>query len=466
MASQPRRIVALAAWAALPAVVIALLLLWLEPHSMRLRWTGTVAVASTVSIGLLVLHERVIRPLQTVSNLLAAMREGDFSHRARSSDPGDDLGLLYVEANALADMLRGQRLGVVEATALLRTVMTEIDAAVFTFDDRGALVLINRGGERLLDESAERVVGRHASELGLDDCLEGDTPRVLDQRGSYANRWELRRSSFRRDGRPHTLVLLTDVSRALQVEEREAWQRLIRVLSHEINNSLAPIQSFAGSLQAIVERGTRTAESDDDLRQGLSVIGQRADSLGRFIAAYARLAKLPRPTLKPMRVEEWVRRVVSLEARLRVTITPGPDVLVSADADQMDQLLINLVRNAVDAVQGAGGGVGITWRVREDDLEVILDDEGSGIAETANLFVPFYTTKPGGTGIGLALSRRIAEAHGGALGLENRSSGIGCRALLRIPLASTLRESTVPFRSGAHRAVRALLLLSSLGSLS
>ncbi|MEO5800750.1 MAG: ATP-binding protein [Gemmatimonadales bacterium] len=463
MASQPRRIVAIAAWAALPAVVTALVLLWVEPHSSRLQWTGTLVVASTLGIGLMVLHERVIRPLQTVSNLLAAMREGDFSHRARSSDPDDDLGLLYEEANALAEMLRGQRLGVIEATALLRTVMTEIDAAVFTFDASGALVLVNRGGERLLDEPMERLVGRQAAELGLEDCLEGETPRVLDQRGSYANRWELRRSSFRQDGRPHTLVLLTDVSRALQAEEREAWQRLIRVLSHEINNSLAPIRSFAGSLQAIVERGAHTSESDADLREGLEVIGQRADSLGRFIAAYARLARLPRPVLAPVRVAEWVRRVVPLEPRLRVTVVPGPDEVVSADADQLDQLLINLVRNAVDSVADSGGGVTVTWVVRGDDLEVLVEDDGSGIADTANLFVPFYTTKPGGSGIGLALSRRIAEAHGGTVRLENRSPQPGCRAIVQLPIASAPRDGTMPFRSGAYRAVRALSLLLAWG---
>ena len=278
-----------------------------------------------------------------------------------------------------ADLLRGQRLGVIEATALLRTVMAEIDAAVFTFDDAtGTLVFVNRGGERLLDEPAERLVGRHASALGLQDCLEGETPRVLDQRGAYANRWELRRSGFRQEGRSHTLVLLTDVHRALQAEEREAWQRLIRVLSHEINNSLAPIRSFAGSLRALVDRTARDPESDADLREGLSVIEQRAESLGRFIAAYARLARLPRPVLQPMSVADWVSRTVTMESRREVAVVPGADGQVMADRDQLDQLLINLVRNAVDAVEGTGGGVRIRWELRRDEVEVVVEDEGEG----------------------------------------------------------------------------------------
>ncbi|MEP6590074.1 MAG: ATP-binding protein [Gemmatimonadota bacterium] len=466
MTSYPRRIVALAALATLPAVAMALVLLWSGDFSGRLQWTATLVMSLAAGIGLALLHERVVRPLQTVSNLLSAMREGDFSHRARQSNPEDDLGLLYLEANALAEMLRGQRLGAMEATALLRTVMTEIDAAVFTFDDQGTLVLVNRGGERLLDESAERLVGRHAAALGLEDCLGGDTPRVLDQRGSYANRWELRRSSFRRDGRAHTLVLLTDVSRALQAEEREAWQRLIRVLSHEINNSLTPIRSFAGSLQHAVDRGPRTPQGDADLREGLAVIAQRADALGRFIAAYARLARLPRPVLRPVRVEEWVGRVVALESGARLVVGAGPDVTVVADADQLDQLLINLVRNAADASAETGGAVRVDWVLRSNELELTVEDDGKGIADAANLFVPFFTTKPGGSGIGLALSRRIAEAHAGTLTLANRRDGPGCRAVLSLPIALTARDAEATMRSGAHRAVRALSFLLLTGSLS
>ncbi|HEX5004472.1 MAG TPA: ATP-binding protein [Gemmatimonadales bacterium] len=457
MVSQPWRLVAIAAGAALPAVAIALGLLWLGPHSTKLQWTATMAILLFLGGGLALLHARMVRPLQTIANLLAAMREGDFSLRARSMDPDDDIGLLYLEANALADMLRGQRLGVIEATALLRAVMAEIDAAVFTFDDQtGTLVLVNRGGERLLDEPAERLVGRHAAQLGLADCLEGETPRVLEQRGAYANRWELRRSSFRQEGRSHTLVLLTDVRRALQAEEREAWQRLIRVLSHEINNSLAPIRSFAGSLRALVDRSPRADGSDADLREGLSVIEQRAESLGRFIAAYARLARLPRPVMRPMSVSEWVARAVALEGRRTVMVVPGREGDLVADPDQLDQLLINLVRNAVDAVEGTGGAVRIRWELRNDEVELVVEDEGTGLAATANLFVPFYTTKPGGSGIGLALSRRIAEAHGGTLHLENREDLRGCRAVVRVPRAPQFRDTAGAFRSGSHRAVAPL----------
>jgi nitrogen fixation/metabolism regulation signal transduction histidine kinase len=410
-----------------------MVLLWIGGYSGKVQWTIGLFVVGAWVITAFVLRERVVRPLQTLSNMLAALREGDYSIRARGAERDDALGLAFLESNLLGETLRTQRLGAMEATALLRTVMGEIDVAVFAFDEDGRVRLANRAGERLLAQPAERILGRTAEQVGLSDALAGASPRTMDVTfPGGAGRWEVRRGSFRQDGRPHTLLVLADVSRTLREEELQAWQRLVRVLSHEINNSLAPIKSITGSLATLLERRPRPADADDDLRRGLTVIGGRSEALVRFMSAYARLARLPAPHRVPLEVGTWVRRIAALETRLQVAVVGGPATTVRADGDQLDQLLINLVRNAVDASLETKGGVRIRWSRQNGTLALVVEDDGPGIANSANLFVPFFTTKPQGSGIGLVLSRQIAEAHGGSLSLENRVGQRGSVATLRL----------------------------------
>jgi nitrogen fixation/metabolism regulation signal transduction histidine kinase len=373
--------------------------------------------------------------LRTLANLLSALREGDFSLRARGASLDDAMGEVLIEVNALGDMLRGQRLAALEATSLLRKVMEEIEVAVFAFDGQKRLRLANPAGERLLAQPLERILGCTAAEMGLEDCLGGDAYRTLEVSfPGGSGRWGLRRSTFREGGLPHELLVLTDLSRPLREEERLAWQRLVRVLSHELNNSLAPIKSIAGSLDNLFVREPLPADWQADVRGGLRVIASRAEALGRFTEAYARLARLPAPRLGSVRVSEWIHRVAQLERRLGVSIEDGPELTILADGDQLDQLLINLLRNAVDAALETGGGVELGWARNGSHLLLWIHDEGPGISNPANLFVPFFTTKPGGSGIGLVLSRQIAEAHGGDLTVENCTAARGCRAQLRLPL--------------------------------
>ena len=421
----------------LPAIAVSLWLLWAGDYPLRTRLTFTLLAVGAWLIGALLLRERVTRPLQTISNLLAALREGDYSIRARGASPDDALGLALLEVNALSETLRGQRLRELEATALLRRVIEEIDAAVFAFDGERRLRLVNRGGERLLGQPAERLLGKPADTLGLSDWLHGESPRSFDATfPGGAGRWEVRSGSFRQDGLPHQLLVISDLSRVLRAEERSAWQRLVRVLGHEINNSLAPIKSIAGSLRSLAARPARPADWEHDLRSGLEVIEGRSEALGRFMGSYARLARLPQPAPGSVDVATWVRRVAALETRLEVRVAGGPAVSVSADGDQLDQLLINLVRNAADAALETGGRVEVGWRTRAGVLEVIVEDDGPGLPDPGNLFVPFFTTKASGSGIGLVLSRQIAEAHGGALTLEPRAGRRGARACLRLPLGA------------------------------
>ena len=435
-AGHESRVFVAALLAGLPAVVVAETLLWVEPHSLRLRITLSLVVLGAWLLGAILVRERVVRPLQTIANLLAALREGDYSIRARGASPDDGLGLALFEVNLLSETLRSQRLPALEPTALLRRVMEEIDVAVFAFDGTRRLRLANRGAERLLGQPQERLQGLDAGALGLAACLEGESPRTLEAVfPGGAGRWEVRSSIFRQDGLPHQLLVLSDLSCVLRAEERSAWQRLVRVLGHEINNSLAPIKSIAGSLRSLADRPARPADWEQDLRAGLQVIETRSEALARFMGAYARLARLPQPRLGPVDVTAWVRRVAALEPRLEVGVAAGPAATVTADGDQLDQLLINLVRNAADAALETGGGVQLGWQATGEFVEVTVDDEGPGLPDPGNLFVPFFTTKANGTGIGLVLSRQIAEAHGGAVTLEPRRGARGARARLRLPIA-------------------------------
>ena len=430
-----RRILARALGAGASGSLIAFLLLWLGNYTPKLQWTLAVFIVCTWLGFAFSAQNRVIFPLRTLSNLLAALREGDFSIRARGANRDDALGEVLREVNALGETLRTQRLGALEANALLRKVIHEIDVAVFAFDGAGCLRLVNRAGERVLKQPDEWLLGRTASELGLSECLRMQSPSIAQIAfPGKSGRWEIRRTSFREGGLAHQLLVISDLSQALREEERQAWQRLIRVLGHELNNSLAPIKSVAENLGGILGRTKRPSDWEKDMRRGLGVIAARTDGLARFMNAYARLARLPSPKLQSVEVGVCVRRVVGLEPRLKIRTAPGPEMRIQADPDQLEQLLINLLHNAVDAALETGGGVHVGWRRVDSYLEVSVRDEGPGIPNLTNLFVPFFTTKPGGSGIGLVLSRQIAEAHGGSLTLENCNPGPGCEARLRLPV--------------------------------
>jgi nitrogen fixation/metabolism regulation signal transduction histidine kinase len=423
----------------LPGAIVAELFLWLGNHSLELKWTVTLFIVVSWMAGSSMLHGQVIRPMQTLSNMVAAIREEDFSFRLRGGGREDSLADLIYEINSLAIRLQQQKISALEATALLKKVMMEIDVAVFTFDQQQRLRIVNRAGEQLMGRIAPRMLGLTAEELGLQEFLQSPGPETaqITFPGKHG-RWAISHTEFRENGVPHQLLIVSDLSRALREEERQAWQRLIRVLGHELNNSLAPIKSIAGTLGSLTGRAALPEDISQDMQQGLRVIENRVESLNRFMQAYTRLARMPAPTRTRIEIGPLVQRAASLERRLPVKTLEGPFVTIDADPDQIEQVLINLIRNAVDASLDPAlkhpGSVEVGWRTNARSVEVFIRDEGPGLLNSDNLFVPFFTTKHGGSGIGLILSRQIAEAHGGVLQLVNRSDRTGCEAVLALPI--------------------------------
>jgi PAS domain S-box-containing protein len=435
------RAVGYAILAGVPGSGVALILIWTGAYSSTLRWTLTIFITVLWLVAALGVRHHVVHPLRTLSALLGALREGDYSVRGSTIVRDDALGQVTREINTLADTLRHERMGAREATALLKKVMEEVDVAVVAFDGAGRMRLINRAGEKLLGRPREELLGTDAASIGLEAYLTGEARRLEEFRfPGGQGRWEVRRTRFRQEGMPHELLVLADVSRTLREEERRAWQRIVRVLGHELNNSLTPISSISNSLTRLLTLTPRPADWEEDVTHGLSVIASRSASLGKFVEAYSRLARLPKPAMEEIELGSLIRHVVEVERRLGVELEPGPEVHLVADRGQIEQLLINLVRNAVEAALETGGGVRVAWDTGNGRVEIRIDDDGPGLPESSNLFVPFFTTKSGGSGIGLALSRQIAEAHHGTLALENREGG-GCRARLSLPIARVSRPS-------------------------
>jgi two-component system nitrogen regulation sensor histidine kinase NtrY len=425
----------------LVGILVSMWFVWTMDYSIQAQILLTVLILLSWISLTVVLKTKVIYPLRTLSNLLEALREGDYSMRIRGAHRDDALGELILEVNALTRYLQEQRFGAAEATALLRKTLAQIDVAMFGFDQENRLCLVNDSGQQILGKDSEDIMGHHAEELRLANCLLGVTPRTVDLALPIGvRRWELRRTSYRERGLTHQLIFLSDLTRTLHEEERLAWKRLIQILRHEINNSLTPIQSVSQTLKSRIKQDSGPEQWQQDVQEGLEIIAARSEELGRFIASYSKLTRLPDPVFDQVDVPAWIQQVTSLETRLKVTVIAGPEVTIKADRGQLDQLLINIITNAVEASletkPDGSGEVQIGWRIDGTHLYVWIDDDGPGFDEARDVFVPFFTTKAKGSGIGLALSRQIAEAHGGYLTLENLASENGCRACLWLPLIS------------------------------
>lgn len=449
--SPGRSLKALRLWLGLPSLCLLALAVatpeW--PFVMRASAAFVALIASAGAFR--ALEAQVTRPLGAVANVLEGLRRGERGLRVVAIE-GTALYDVHTELNQLAESIHTRHLGDREASALLSAILRELDVAVLAFARDRRLVLLNPAAEALLGKSQAQAVGKTAGELGVEAWLrpeqEPERSSVDALRGPFA----LRRIPFRREGEPHELVVVTHLGGALRSEERQAWQRLLRVLSHEINNSLSPIITIADAHEKLIKAGRLDASTMPDVAEGLDVIGRRASGLQRFLGAFAQLTRLPPPTWAPLSAASLLRRVAALETRLDVVVDGPGDPTLVADRDQLEQLLVNLVRNAADAALGGGGHVALRWQVAAKDLVIEVEDDGPGLASDANLFVPFFTTKPLGSGIGLVLSRAIAESHGGSVDLLARSAGPGCIARVVLPLDAEASVKRAMTRTSLPRA--------------
>ncbi|MGH9616071.1 MAG: sensor histidine kinase [Acidobacteriaceae bacterium] len=448
----------------IPIGILGAIALYLWPVSLPVRVVAICALAAFVATMTAAVFRHVVRPLQTLSNVVAALRENEYSMRARDAAEDDALGYLAAQVNELAGDLRQRRHRESETFALLERVVESMDLPVFAFDAAEDLQLANPAALRLLQMSEKSTLHRSAISLGLAETLHSPDKAVVSLNiHGREGRWMLRRSKFYQNGMPHTLLLLSDVSGVLREQERQAWQRLIRVLAHEVNNSLTPIKSIAGSLRSrMIARADVPWGADNtspvkdsaktvnpvDMEHGLAIIEERAESLNRFLQAYSQLAKLPVPAKANLQAIVLLDRVCHLETRLPITLDIADDIEIYADAAQLEQALINLIRNAADAVLQAhsdkvSARVAVICKSQVDSILIQVEDNGTGLANPANLFVPLYTTKPGGMGVGLILALQIIEAHGGSLTLINREDASGCRATVRLPIISDVERAAM-----------------------
>lgn len=427
------RVVLTSVLTSVPALLCATVLLLLSDVGAVVRWTTMGVLVAVSLLGALALVRLTVRPLRSMATLLEGLRKEDYSLRGVQA-AGGALQEAFAELNLLARRLSEQRFARLEADALLHKLVSELDIAIFALDEQMRLSLVNPAAEVLFSQKAQDLLGCTAGQLGLSRLINDSHPGIVEHSfPAQAGRWEVRTRRFRQGGRAHVLLVVSDLSHALREEERRAWKRIMRVIGHELNSSLTPIKSLSGTLRKLLLQAPLPEGWQGDISGGLSIIHDRADSLRRFMSGYARLARLPHPQRAPVPFEAVVRSAAALYPS-SVAVLPGPEVMLEVDKDQIEQVLINLMKNAVEAVGGGAAGVTVRWSAERSTVSVEIVDDGPGLTRSDSLWVPFFTTKPDGSGIGLPLSREIVENHGGTISLENRTDAPGCVARVVLPL--------------------------------
>ena len=433
----------LAQLALLASLPVSLLLIWVMIYAkISVYLILLTALLAGVAIVYTYIKIQQISAFQfrSLSNLLDAMNQGDYSLRASSVDGDIARNELVNSINNLAKRLNRQRLESIENQLLLRTVIDHIDVAIIAVNDDNELILSNPAANKLLQlPTSPSHTNNLSQQLSSVDSLVGGQSKVMKLTfAGHLAKYNVHVESFRYAGQQQKLLFLTDVSLLLRTEERNAWQSLVRVISHEINNSLAPIASISETLKRAMAKQQNTSQESSNLFEGLQVISQRANNLKDFVNSYRQITKLPEPKKKITSIANLVEKVIPLFQTNKILLGSSPEVSLSIDPILIEQVLINLIKNALESMQNESDDaqVLVFWQLHHQNLKLTIDDKGVGIDNYDNLFVPFYTTKKKGSGIGLVLCQQILEAHDGQLTLTNKADQAGCLACIELPLIS------------------------------
>ena len=409
-----------------PALVIIILSAF-SHYSLLLALTVVPLSLLSAIAGLFYIRKIMQSQFFGIANVIECLRQGDFTMRPSINKSQGAWGEVNFELGLLAKRMHKERIETVESDIILDKLTEEFDVPLLMTDRSGALKHINDAGVELFGSDRQHLLGLSTLQLNIANLFDVETGAVVEHQFPMKDaRWEIRRSIIHQHGVRFDVLLLNDLSRALREEERQAWQKLIRVLGHELNNSLASITSVADTMAK-----QKLVTEDKVLKKGLSVITERTQGLQRFTEAYTSLAKLP----LPKKVEVNIARLLNQAAELhgqQVTFELSSDIHACIDADQIEQVLINLVKNGLES-GNTEPKVVITAHQTKHRIVISIVDNGHGITNPENLFVPFYTTKVEGSGIGLYLCRQIIEAHQGKLSLQNRQDKSGCIATIWLP---------------------------------
>lgn len=425
--------------ASLIPTAILMYTFWQFNISVYLSLLTLLLVSGLIGVCAFSLHQKISYQLRSLSNLLTGLNEGDYSMRGSLQVNDSALGELVLQLNTLTETLTKQRFIAHESQLLVTKVIQHIDVAIIAIDQHQHIALLNPAAEQLLSASQQDAIGSPLARYNASELLTIKEEQLVHlsfapQQGNY----QVIRDHYREQGQQHDLYFITNVHGLLRAHERQAWQNLIRVLSHEINNSLSPIASLASTLKTqAIKQQLAPMYSDN-----LTIISQRSNRLKSFIDSYRQLSSLPEPTTSNVDLSEVINAIPPLFPKRNIVINSGTNVQIFADIAQIEQVLINLVKNADEAISAVEAEAhcsqekSITVSVSAQNQQAVISivDQGTGIKNSDNLFTPFYSTKKQGSGIGLVLSRQIIEAHGGFLIVKNREKELGCAVEIRLPL--------------------------------